>query len=119
MRKETALALLDEAGAADFIVAEALMGLYDAVASAGQWGNGASADIAALAGLPVVLVLDISGQSQTAAAVARGFAGFRPDVEIAGVILNRAAALATNAWRARASRQPACGFSARSPAARR
>ncbi len=43
-----------------------------------------------LPGLPVILVLDISGQSQTAAAVARGFAGFRPDVEIAGVILNRA-----------------------------
>jgi cobyrinic acid a,c-diamide synthase len=90
MRKETACALLNEADGADFIVAEALMGLFDGVASAGQWGNGASADIAALAGLPVVLVLDISGQSQTAAAVARGFAGFRPDVEVAGVILNRA-----------------------------
>ena len=89
MRKETALALLGEAEGADFIVIEALMGLFDSVASAGQWGNGASADIAALAGLPVVLVLDISGQSQTAAAVARGFAGFRPGVEIAGVILNR------------------------------
>ena len=89
MRKETALALLGEAEGADFIVIEALMGLFDSVASAGQWGNGASADIAALAGLPVILVLDISGQSQTAAAVARGFAGFRPGVEIAGVILNR------------------------------
>ncbi len=89
MRQETALALLGEAEGADFIVIEALMGLFDSVASAGQWGNGASADIAALAGLPVVLVLDISGQSQTAAAVARGFAGFRPGVEIAGVILNR------------------------------
>src|SRR5208337_4085736 len=89
MRQETALALLGEAEGADFIVIEALMGLFDSVASAGQWENGASADIAALAGLPVVLVLDISGQSQTAAAVARGFAGFRPGVEIAGVILNR------------------------------
>ncbi len=46
--------------------------------------------MAALAGLPVILVLDISGQSQTAAAAARGFADFRPGVEIAGVILNRA-----------------------------
>ena len=90
MDKETAQALLSEANGADFIVIEALMGLFDGVASPGQWGNGASADIAALAGLPVILVLDISGQSQTAAAVARGFAGFRPDVEIAGVILNRA-----------------------------
>ncbi|MGO9483368.1 MAG: cobyrinate a,c-diamide synthase [Rhodomicrobium sp.] len=90
MRKETAMALLNEAEAADFVVIEALMGLFDGVASAGQWGNGASADVAALTGLPVVLVLDISGQSQTAAAVAKGFAGFRPGVEIAGVILNRA-----------------------------
>ena len=90
MAKETALALLSEANGADFIVIEALMGLFDGVATPGQWGNGASADIAALAGLPVILVLDISGQSQTAAVVARGFAGFRPDVEIAGVILNRA-----------------------------
>jgi cobyrinic acid a,c-diamide synthase len=90
MDKKTAQALLSEANGTDFIVIEALMGLFDGVASPGQWGNGASADIAALAGLPVILVLDISGQSQTAAAVARGFAGFRPDVKIAGVILNRA-----------------------------
>ncbi len=91
MRKQTAMALLNEAEGADFIVAEALMGLFDGVAPAGQWGNGSSADAAALGGLPIVLVLDISGQSQTAAAVARGFAGFRPNAEIAGVILNRAA----------------------------
>ncbi len=90
MRKETVLKLLNEAQGADFIVAEALMGLFDGVAQAGQWGIGASAEIAALAGLPVILVLDISGQAQTAAAVARGFAGFQPGVEIAGVILNRA-----------------------------
>ncbi len=91
MREETALALLCEANGADFIVAEAAMGLFDGVSSPGSWGNGASADIAALAGLPVVLVLDISGQAQTAAAVARGFAGFRPGIDIAGVILNRTA----------------------------
>ncbi len=91
MRPETARSLISAAEDADVIVVEALMGLFDGVASAGQWGNGASADIAALSGLPVVLVLDISGQSQTAAAVARGFAGFRPDLGIAGVILNRAA----------------------------
>ena len=91
MDKATALSLLREADGADFIVVEAAMGLFDGVATTGGLGNGASADIAALAGLPVVLVLDISGQSQTAAAAARGFAGFRPDVAIAGVIMNRVA----------------------------
>ncbi|MGH6814819.1 MAG: cobyrinate a,c-diamide synthase, partial [Hyphomicrobiaceae bacterium] len=55
----------------------------------GAWGNGSSADLAVLTGWPVVLVLDVSGQSQTAAAVARGFCGFRAGVDIAGVILNR------------------------------
>ena len=40
-------------------------------------------------GLPVLLVLDVSGQSQTAAAIAKGFATYDPGVTIAGVVLNR------------------------------
>jgi cobyrinic acid a,c-diamide synthase len=91
MRKETVLSLLDETNCADFAIAEALMGLFDGVASTGAWGNGSSASLAALAGWPVVLVLDISGQSQTAAAAARGFVNFSRGVEIAGAILNRVA----------------------------
>ena len=74
---------------ADLIIVEALMGLFDGVMSQGQWGTGTSADLAAATGWPVVLVLDVSGQSQTAAAAARGFQGFRDGVDIAGVILNR------------------------------
>ena len=50
-----------------------------------------TADLAARFGLPVVLVLDVSGQSQSAAAVARGFALHDPAVHIAGVILNQVA----------------------------
>lgn len=72
-------------------LAEGSMGLFDGVARAGESGNGASADIAALTGWPVVLVLDVSGQAQTAAAMALGMARFRDDVRIAGVILNRVA----------------------------
>ena len=37
----------------------------------------------------MLLVLDVSGQSQTAAAVAKGFATYDPAVPIAGVVLNR------------------------------
>lgn len=77
--------------AADIVVAEGAMGLFDGVAAPGAWGTGASADIAALMGWPVVLVLDVGGQAQTAAAVARGLATFRPDVTVAGVVLNRVA----------------------------
>jgi cobyrinic acid a,c-diamide synthase len=79
------------AAGADIIIAEGSMGLFDGVASDGASGDGASADIAARYGLPVVLVLDVSGQSQSAGAVAAGFRDFRPDVTIAGVILGNVA----------------------------
>lgn len=81
----------DHAADADLVLAEGSMGLFDGVARAGATGNGASADIAARMGWPVVLVLDVSGQAQSAAATALGFARFDPAVPIAGVILNRVA----------------------------
>ena len=83
--------LVTAAESADLILAEGSMGLFDGVAQAGEAGMGASADIAALMGWPVVLVLDVSGQAQSAAAVALGFAALRADVTIAGVVLNRVA----------------------------
>lgn len=76
---------------ADLALAEGSMGLFDGVALPGETGNGASADIAARMGWPVLLVLDVSGQAQTAAAVAAGLARFRADVPLAGVILNKVA----------------------------
>ena len=76
---------------AELILAEGSMGLFDGVAAAGASGTGASADLAQRMGWPVVLVLDASGQAQTAAAVAQGLARFRPGVVVAGVILNRVA----------------------------
>jgi cobyrinic acid a,c-diamide synthase len=89
MRWDRAASILQEsASGADIVVCEALMGLFDGVSRPGHWGNGASADLAAKTGWPVILVLDVSGQSQTAAAAARGFQGFREGVTIAGVIVN-------------------------------
>ncbi|NEY91528.1 cobyrinate a,c-diamide synthase [Tabrizicola oligotrophica] len=76
---------------ADLVIAEGSMGLFDGVARAGETGTGASADVAALMGWPVIAVLDVSGQAQTAAAVAAGLAGFRPGLKFAGVILNKVA----------------------------
>lgn len=73
---------------ADLVVAEALMGLFDGV-PAGPGRSGASADVAAATGWPILLVLDISGQSQSAAAVALGCARYDPRLRVAGVILNR------------------------------
>ena len=73
---------------ADVVVAEALMGLFDGVpAEPGR--SGASADVARALGLPVLLVLDVSGQSQSAAAIVAGVRAYAPDLALAGVVLNR------------------------------
>ena len=79
------------ANQADMVLAEGVMGLFDGVAQPGQTARGATADVAALFGWPVVLVLDVGGQTETAAAIAAGCAHYRDDVAIAGVILNRVA----------------------------
>ena len=83
--------LVQATNGADLVLAEGSMGLFDGVAASGETGTGASADIAALMGWPVVLVLDVSGQAQSAAAIALGFATLRKDVVLAGVVLNRVA----------------------------
>ncbi len=75
----------------DMAVAEGVMGLFDGAAARGQSGSGTTADLASLLGWPVVLVLDVTGQTETAAAVALGCARYRDDIDIAGVILNRVA----------------------------
>lgn len=84
-------ALILRAACADLVLAEGSMGLFDGVARRGEAGTGASADLAAITGWPVVLVIDVSGQAQSAAAVARGFADLRPRMPFAGVVLNRVA----------------------------
>ncbi|MBD3787021.1 MAG: cobyrinate a,c-diamide synthase [Sphingomonadales bacterium] len=85
------IAALAQAEGADLVIAEGAMGLFDGVAAPGECGSGASADIAARMGWPVLAVIDCSGQAQTAAAVALGLARYRADVTLAGVILNRIA----------------------------
>ncbi|WP_419951092.1 cobyrinate a,c-diamide synthase [Methylobacterium sp.] len=88
-------AMLDSVAAmaghgADIVIAEGSMGLFDGiVASEGR--TGANADIAARYGWPVLLVVDVSGAAQSAAAVALGCARYDPRIRIAGVVLNKVA----------------------------
>lgn len=71
---------------ADVAVVEGMLGLFD---SWGAGSDGSTAELAKLIEAPVVLVLDVAGTVQSAAAVALGFKSVDPEVRIAGVILNR------------------------------
>ena len=72
----------------ELLLCEASMGLFDGVP--GETGRtGASADVAAALGLPVLLMIDVSGQAQSAAAVVKGCVSYDPRIEVLGVVLNR------------------------------
>ncbi|MDO4761541.1 MAG: cobyrinate a,c-diamide synthase [Corynebacterium sp.] len=70
---------------ADIAVVEGVMGLFDGRISDGA---GSTADIAQQLGLPVILVVDVRGMSQSAGALVKGFATAREGVRVAGAIIN-------------------------------
>ncbi|UUP19738.1 cobyrinate a,c-diamide synthase [Nitratireductor thuwali] len=79
-----------QAADADILLIESAMGLFDGIVSE-PGRSGAAADIARLYDVPALVILDVSGQSQTAAALAKGFAAYDPRVKIAGIVLNQVA----------------------------
>lgn len=88
MSKGQILALTAElARDADLVIIEGVMGLFDGPRGA----KGSTADLAAMLGLPVLFTLDCRHQAQSAAALIHGFASYRKDLDLAGVILNRTA----------------------------
>jgi cobyrinic acid a,c-diamide synthase len=74
---------------ADLVLCEGVMGLFDGAGAGGD--RGSTADLALAAGWPVVLIVDVRGQSASVAALLRGFAAHRPGLGITGVIFNRVA----------------------------
>ena len=86
MRPASLARLFEWVGAeADLVLAEGVMGLFDGAPR----GGGSTADLAALTGWPVVLVVDVRGMGASAGAVVRGFLTHRTDLSFAGLIFNR------------------------------
>ncbi len=70
----------------DFSVVEGVMGLYDGAEVGSDIGS--TAKIAKILKLPVILVVDGKGISQSIAAVVKGYRDFDTKVNIKGVIFN-------------------------------
>ena len=70
----------------DILVIEGAMGVLDGAVS----GHGSVADLAIALGAPVVLILDIARSGTSAVLAPAGLKSLRPDVPLAGAILNRA-----------------------------
>jgi len=79
--------LCDAARSSDVVIAEGMMGLFDG--KSGDAEIGSTAEIAKLLKLPVVLVVDAAKCARSIAAVLLGFELFDPELQLAGVILNR------------------------------
>ena len=76
----------DSAAQGDIVVIEGAMGFYDGIAvsdDASAW------DVARATQTPVVLVVDGRGRARSIAAEVAGFAQFRSDSQVQGVVLNR------------------------------
>ena len=92
MRPTTLATLIDtQSNNAELVLTEGVMGLFDGINLPGRPDAGSTADLAALTGWPVVLVVDASRQAASVGALVAGFARHRDDVNVAGVIFNRVA----------------------------
>ncbi len=81
---------------ADLCLVEGVMGLYDG--RDGTTETGSTAEVAKLIDSPVIVVLDVSAQSRTAAAVALGCLRYDPDLRIAGFVLSRVGSKTHARW---------------------
>lgn len=78
----------------DIAVIEGVMGYYDGLG--GVSTRSSAYDVARVTDTPVVLIVNAKGMSASAAAFIKGFADFRDDSNIKGVILNQVSPMLYN-----------------------
>lgn len=71
----------------DISIIEGVMGLYDGKDPLSNIGS--TAEIAMITQTPVILVVDVRSMARSAAAIVLGFQELEPELNIAGVIVNR------------------------------
>lgn len=77
---------VDHGRSADCLLVEGNRGLFDGVSAHGEYST---AELARTLGLPVLLVVDCTKTTRTVAALVLGCRALDPELEIAGVVLNR------------------------------
>lgn len=88
MRLSTLVGTLEAAARdVDMVIGEGMMGLADGAPD----GRGSTGDLAALLGIPVLLVVDCARLAGSVAPLVEGFLHWREEVEIVGLVLNRVA----------------------------
>ena len=86
MSEGAILTSLEGASGADIAVIEGNRGLFDGVDAA---GTHSTAELAKRIGAPLVLVIDVSKSTRTIAALVLGCVAMDPQLQLAGIILNR------------------------------
>lgn len=97
LSREQVLAAFHRAAAgADVAVVEGVMGLFDGRDGATEQGS--TAQLAKWLGAPVVLVMDASAVARSAAALAKGYIEFDPQLRLAGLLFNKVGGAAHTQW---------------------
>ena len=81
---------------ADIAIIEGVMGLFDGADA--ESSEGSTAEIAEWLDAPVLLVVNAHGVARSIAAMVKGFAGFEPDLSVAGVVANQCGSDRHSAW---------------------
>ncbi len=75
----------NHAANADLSIIEGVMGMYDGM---GQESRGSTYELSRILDIPVILVVNCKGLYQSVAAIIKGFANYKEDTKVRGVILN-------------------------------